>query len=68
MPPRLPITNKGRARRHVLGQELYRLRKQHSYLKGLGLTLNAARVMEKMVELSREYEEVGGKPGRVGPL
>ena len=64
MPPRLPITNEERARRHVLRQTLYRLRKRYKYLQGLGLRGNASRVRDRMVEVAMAYDAIGGKPPR----
>ena len=62
MPPRLPITDKDRARRHVLGQTLYRLRKKFQFFYDLGLMGSADRVKAKMESTLQEYEDVGGKP------
>ena len=62
MPTRLPITDLDRARRHVLGQRLYRLRKKYKYLKSLGLKYSAARVKARILEVSREYAGMGGRP------
>ena len=62
MPSRLPITDAARARRHVLGQTMYRLRKHYKFFKRLGLNHNARKVRARMRELAREYEAVGGKP------
>ncbi len=68
MPQRLVISAKDRARRHVLGQRLYRLRLRYRYLRRSGLKLNARHVMGKIRVLSTEYDGLGGQPRHKGNI
>ena len=66
MPALLPISDSDRARRHVLGQQLYRLRRRYKYLLSMGLYDNADRVLWDIRVLAQEYEHVGGQPHHKG--
>jgi len=66
MPPRLPISNEDRARRHVLRQQAYRLRRKYRYLKGQGMYGNARRVLEQLQALNTQYDALGGLPHHRG--
>ena len=48
--------------RHVLSQRMYRLRRRYRYLTNAGLLISAGNVKEQLIELSREYDAIGGKP------
>ena len=66
MPPKLRISAKDRARRHVLGQQLYRLRRRYKYLNRAGLSLNAGRIRVRILALTGEYDALGGPPHHRG--
>jgi len=66
MPQALPISVKDKARRHVLGQQLYRLRMRYKFLKRGGMILNAQRVMTKIHMMTLEYDALGGRPHHRG--
>lgn len=66
MPTRLPITDQDRARRHVLGQQLYRLRKHYQFLLDARLYANAEMELVHIRAKEREYNAVGGKPKHKG--
>lgn len=57
-----PMTDEIRARRHVLGQQMYRLRRRYRYLKAGGLDVSAAVVEGQLREMSKEYVALGGLP------
>lgn len=66
MPAKLEITDLARARRHVLSQQMYRLRRRHKYLIGVGMNDSAARVRAMLDVLSRRYDSLGGRPVHKG--
>ena len=66
MPARLKITDVTRARRHVLSQQMYRLRRRYRYLTDAGLRDNAERIRVQLDTLSLEYDTLGGKPIHAG--
>ena len=68
MPARLEITDKTRARRHVLSQQMYRLRRRYRLLTNAGLRNNAERIRVQLYILSGEYDILGGKPSHVGNI
>lgn len=66
MPAKLEITDLARARRHVLSQQMYRLRRRHKYLTDAGMRDSAIRVRVMLVELSAQYDSLGGRPVHKG--
>jgi hypothetical protein len=66
MPPRLPISDNDRARRHVLRQQAYRLRRKYRYLMGQGMYRNAHRVLDQLQQLNLRYQALGGSPKHRG--
>ena len=66
MPQSLGISDEDKARRHVLGQQLYRLRRRYRYLKDGGMPLNAGRVLINIRELTQKYDSLGGRPDHQG--
>ncbi len=66
MPARLEITDETRAQRHVLSQQMYRLRRRYRLLTNAGLRDNAERIRVQLDILSGEYYAIGGKPSHVG--
>ena len=62
MPNKLNIDNPTRARRHVLGQQLYRLRKHYQFLLDEGLLANALVVRAHISTRELEYDALGGRP------
>lgn len=66
MPRKLYIDSTTRAQRHVLSQQLYRLRKEYQFFLNEGLLANAlvARAHIKYKEV--EYKHIGGKPHHRG--
>jgi hypothetical protein len=57
-----------RARRHVVSQQMYRLRLRFRLLSDNGLVENATRVREKLWKLSEEYAALGGLPVHKGNI
>lgn len=66
MPARLDITDDTRARRHVLSQQMYRLRRRYRYLIDGGMVNSAEHVRVLLVELSNDYDRLGGRPSHIG--
>ena len=66
MPARLEINDLARARRHVLSQQMHRLRRRHKYLTDAGMWDNAARVHAMLDVLSIRYDSLGGRPVHKG--
>lgn len=66
MPSKLEITDIARAKRHVLSQQMYRLRRRYKYLIDAGMHDSAARVRDVLVELSGQYDSLGGRPVHKG--
>lgn len=62
MPIPLNISDADRAKRHVIGQQLYRLRKQYRRFMRYGLYLNAESLLIPIAARTREYESLGGVP------
>ena len=60
-------TNPGtEARRHVLSQQMYRLRKRYRLLTTNDLHINASRVLWDLRIKSQEYNQLGGQPVHKG--
>jgi len=66
MPNKLQITNRQRARRHVVSQQLYRLRKRYKFMQESGPVISAARIRSKIRRLESEYNQIGGQPNHPG--
>jgi hypothetical protein len=62
MPKRLDptTTSRDRARRHVLGQQLYRLRRRRKFLWNVGAMSLAHDVSVHIWAKQMEYRELGG--------
>ena len=56
------------ARRHVLSQQMYRLRKQYRQLNSDGLFITAERVLWDLRIKAGEYEAIGGMPVHKGNI
>jgi hypothetical protein len=66
MPHKLNIDDKARAQRHVLGQQLYRLRKRYRFLVDQGLLLGAGNLGAVIRRKESEWDALGGKPYHPG--
>lgn len=66
MPHKLHISTEVVAQRHVLGQQLYRLRKRYRLLVRNGLLTNASVVRERILTMESKYESLGGYPHHPG--
>jgi len=62
MPQKLYISDQARAKRHVLRQTLYRLRKKYRMLTASGAVLTAMQVSIQIKQLEIKYNTLGGKP------
>ncbi len=68
MPNNLGIDNETRARRHVLSQQMYRLRLRYRLLHNAGIEVLADSIKSRLEVMSVEYESLGGKPIHKGNL
>ena len=66
MPNKLHITDKAYARRHVLGQQLYRLRRRYRLLIRKDLPTTADTVLAIIRLKEAEYDHIGGRPKHRG--
>lgn len=68
MPHKLPVTvtDRDRARRHVLSQQIYRLRKRYRLMASMDMSVGAEVLAQKIHTLEAEYDNLGGRPYHVG--
>lgn len=66
MPARLYVNKDTLARRHVLSQQLYRLRKKYKMLTSNGSEIRASVIYIQIREKESEYNYLGGKPRHKG--
>ena len=66
MPNKLHISKEVTAQRHVLSQQLHRLRKLYRLLVAEGLPTNASTVRERILTMESKYESLGGYPHHRG--
>ena len=63
-----PDDDTTRARRHVLSQQMYRLRKRYRLLKDSGMEINAKGIAARYTKLMVEYNLLGGYPVHKGNI
>ena len=68
MPNDLYTTARTRRQRHVLSQQMYRLRKQYRQLICDGYTNLAERALWDLRQLAQQYEQLGGYPIHKGNI
>lgn len=66
MPADMHLSDEDKARRHVIGQKLYRLRSRYKLAHKSGLKLTAARIRIQVAKLTEEYDSIGGRPSHPG--
>lgn len=66
MPNKLHISEEAAAKRHVLSQQVYRLRKRYRRLVSNRLPNNAAMLLVRIRALEARYESLGGYPHHRG--
>ncbi len=62
----MDISDDTRARRHVLSQQMYRLRTRYRLLIKNGQDSSAAVVQVQLDTLRQEYASIGGEPYHIG--
>ena len=68
MPVKLHISKEVVAQRHVLSQQLYRLRKLYRLFVSKGLLTNASIIHERILTMESRYESLGGHPYHRGNI
>lgn len=68
MPNKLYIDRATAARRHVLSQQLYRLRRRYKLLTHHGLHASASDIRVRIRAKEREYNSLGGRPKHKGNI
>ena len=66
MPNKLYVDRAILARRHVLSQQLYRLRSRYRLLMRSGLHGSALSIRSRISSKEREYDSLGGRPHHRG--
>lgn len=66
MPNKLNVSKETMAQRHVLSQQLYRLRRLHRFMVREGLSTNALRIRDRIRTMESRYESLGGYPRHKG--
>ncbi len=66
MPRQLLIDNEVRQQRHVLGQQMYRLRKRYKWLIKNNLKVSAKYVLREIETRRAEWYALGGLPVHKG--
>ena len=68
MPNKLHINKEVMAQRHVLSQQLYRLRRRYRLLVSEGLPTNVSVIRERILAMESKYESLGGYPRHRGNI
>lgn len=68
MPNKLYVNKAAIARRHVISQQLYRLRSRYRLLERAGLAASALVVLGRIKVKVKEYDALGGRPQHKGNI